>query len=541
MTPDTLLSGPRGRRLCLELAAIYAQQASGGGGSDYGPAAFFAAHIMDPDRGNSRVLFGPGAANPPQPTAGEVAALLDAVALPELVEENLLPALGAMVNTARYWQEPDGEDVLAASAPMRRALRRIAAHLLDSPLTRWWTSPMDRTGQWTVDFTDDPPRPPAADSGKAPRTAADILAHWRWSLVDEEHRATLERPSDPSANFSGTWWSRPPQELPRSTRELPGQGPWGLHLVEDAFNWEEATVAGLPVPGGARILELDSPGVWASLCREYPLEVTASKRHDWYRTTGGDREWVMPDFFRLKDRYDGVHLTMGGYLATAGRLIPIDEHRASVIAGWDPDATFWLRDMDTAAEPFQTWAMVRDYPPWSRRDQGRDQAPRSLTAPARSSWSWNHGSHQGWSGTALLGAGDEVWRRVSRDVLAWKVKTRSGFTVDAEGPVVAGQRVEVTAHFLGFTVVEPVEVLDVVVEPDRVGFSHRTLPGHPVSGEEAFIVHRERGRSGSGSGDVYLTIRSLTRAAPQQPWKALFPALAAAQKFVRRRYLRALR
>src|SRR6478736_8054199 len=32
--------------------------------------------------------------------------------------------------------------------------------------------------------------------------------------------------------------------------------------------------------------------------------------------------------------------------------------------------------------------------------------------------------------TALIGHGDEVWERACRDVLRWKVKTRSGFTVE---------------------------------------------------------------------------------------------------------------
>jgi uncharacterized protein (UPF0548 family) len=87
--------------------------------------------------------------------------------------------------------------------------------------------------------------------------------------------------------------------------------------------------------------------------------------------------------------------------------------------------------------------------------------------------------------------------------------------------------VTVTAPVLGITVVEPIEVESVVEESERTGFAYRTLPGHPVSGEEAFIVHR--------SGDeVHLTVRSLTRAAPQQPWRALYPLLRIAQRVARR-------
>ncbi|PYH01852.1 DUF1990 domain-containing protein [Arthrobacter stackebrandtii] len=234
----------------------------------------------------------------------------------------------------------------------------------------------------------------------------------------------------------------------------------------------------------------------------------------------------MPDWSAFKDKYDGVHLTVGGYLATAGVAIPVDGACSSVLAGWDPDATFWFRDVAAEAESVQRWARVQDDPAWSPLGAG----PRSLTAPARSSWTWDR---EGWSESVRLGAGEELWQRVRSDVLQWKVKTRSGFTVDTPGPVAEGQRLNVTAAFLGVRVLEPVEVVAVVDEADRAGFAYRTLPGHPVSGEEAFIVHRV-------GDEVHLTIRSLTRAAPQQPWRALFPVLKVVQRRVRRRYLRAL-
>jgi uncharacterized protein (UPF0548 family) len=60
------------------------------------------------------------------------------------------------------------------------------------------------------------------------------------------------------------------------------------------------------------------------------------------------------------------------------------------------------------------------------------------------------------------------------------------------------------------------------------------MPGHPVSGEEAFIVHRR-------GDEVHLTVRSLTRPASPQPWRALYPLLLIAQRIARRRYLRSLR
>lgn len=135
--------------------------------------------------------------------------------------------------------------------------------------------------------------------------------------------------------------------------------------------------------------------------------------------------------------------------------------------------------------------------------------------------------------SALIGSGDEVWERASHDVLLWKVKTRSGFAVDDPRPVSSGAQLTISARVMGISIREPVEVTTVVESASRVGFSYRTLPGHPVSGEEAFIVHRD-------GAEVFLTLRSLTAPAPRQPWRALFPLLRIAQAIARRRYLRAL-
>jgi len=135
--------------------------------------------------------------------------------------------------------------------------------------------------------------------------------------------------------------------------------------------------------------------------------------------------------------------------------------------------------------------------------------------------------------SALIGRGEEVWARASHDLLRWAVKTRSGFRVDGLQPVEPGAELTITARWGGVTVREPVRVASVVETASRVGISYRTRPGHPVSGEEAFIVHRT-------GEEVYLTIRSLTAPASRQPWRTAYPLLRLAQVIARRRYLRAL-
>lgn len=157
----------------------------------------------------------------------------------------------------------------------------------------------------------------------------------------------------------------------------------------------------------------------------------------------------------------------------------------------------------------------------------------SLTQVAKHVWRDRPAGYRSWERSTYLGASDGSWHRAADDVLRWEVKTRSGFTVKPSKRVSVGDRPIITVRALGLSIREPVEVVDVVDEVDRVGFAYRTLPQHPVSGEEAFIVTRT-------GATVALTIRSLTRASETWQWRAIYPVLLVAQAVARHRYLNAL-
>jgi len=163
--------------------------------------------------------------------------------------------------------------------------------------------------------------------------------------------------------------------------------------------------------------------------------------------------------------------------------------------------------------------------------------PVGATSPASATWTPPSGFRAS-ERTTEIGSGDAVWKRASAAVLEWGVKTRSGFdvaAVDGGGLRIAEDRdFRLTARLGPIGVREPVRVVAVVDRPDRCGFAYGTLPGHPVSGEEAFVVSRD------DAGVVRLTLRSLTRPGAGA-WRPLFPALLVAQRLYRRRYLRALR
>ncbi|MGW4247689.1 DUF1990 family protein [Nocardia sp. NPDC004722] len=165
-------------------------------------------------------------------------------------------------------------------------------------------------------------------------------------------------------------------------------------------------------------------------------------------------------------------------------------------------------------------------------------APVGATDIAEPVWGATAPGLRRFERTVTIGQGMELWERASDELLRWGVKRRSGFRITPLDS--SDTRVTVDAHFrisVGtkpFVIHEPVRVVAVVNTPTRRGVAYGTLPGHPVSGEEAFLLHR------SPTNTVHFTLRSLTQPAPNGPWRPLFPALLIAQHLYRHRYLRAL-
>jgi uncharacterized protein (UPF0548 family) len=167
-------------------------------------------------------------------------------------------------------------------------------------------------------------------------------------------------------------------------------------------------------------------------------------------------------------------------------------------------------------------------------DRSLTYGPVGATRPDLAAWTPPAGfrSHQS---TTRIGHGDADWTTAEAAVRRWAVKTRSGFSVEPtpDHDVVCGERCWIRLTLGPISVLEPVEVVAVTSGPSRQGFAYGTLQGHPVSGEEAFVVHR------SIDGDVWFTLRSLTRA-PHGRWRAAYPMSLVAQQYFRRRYRRAL-
>ncbi|MCW4386174.1 hypothetical protein OH146_10360 [Salinibacterium sp. SYSU T00001] len=276
---ELLLSGPRGRRLCLRLA---------GSDPDVASTLFSLAQEMDPSRGSSRryvafVSSGPASPPEPPPTLAVLVEQIRSLHRPTITRATLKEALEEAVWSAMYWQPPYGEDVVAEQPEVRDALRPIARAVMSSREVQWWRHPV-QSEQWVIDWSS--PEFPWS----LPQDAAQELARWGEAVRAEEARIAVE---DPHARVSGAWWS-----TTTVTPTTVGWIPDALDLVEDALNWEQARV--IPVRAEGRVLEVDAD-------------------------------------------------------------------TATIIAGWSPDTTIWLRDVAYDLDDAEEWMLEPQPRVWSRR------------------------------------------------------------------------------------------------------------------------------------------------------------------------------
>lgn len=253
------------------------------------------------------------------------------------------------VSNAMYWQPPLGEDVAAADPDVIAALRPVADAVAAAPASAWWNMPVDLAALRYTSRSDDdhPPSPPTLTG------ARERLQRWQAGVLEEDRAAAANRPADAAAPYSGCWWSTPAMaSVVTTTRPLPGLGSIALAWEEDSFGQRSASIWPLTATPAPRVWEVDRPEAWVRLVDLYPLDVTNARRHDWYRTTGRVGTWRIPDWSAVADDWDAVHVSVAGYLTTATRELPLDDgDAATVLAGWNPDQTWWLTESLATTTP----------------------------------------------------------------------------------------------------------------------------------------------------------------------------------------------
>ena len=182
--------------------------------------------------------------------------------------------------------------------------------------------------------------------------------------------------------------------------------------------------------------------------------------------------------------------------------------------------------------------------------------PTTLTAPLSPRWLERPDGYRNFESAYFVGRGQDTFDRCAEELLHWEVKIRSGFDIDVDGSadstdrasgssasaktahrsprVERGQELTIRVRLGPFRLPEPSRVIDVIETEDRCGFTYGTKPGHPITGEESFILIR------TADDRVFLVLRSVSRAG-LGIWRLGEPCVRLAQIIYRRRYGRALR
>ena len=168
------------------------------------------------------------------------------------------------------------------------------------------------------------------------------------------------------------------------------------------------------------------------------------------------------------------------------------------------------------------------------------ERPETLTHPLSPRWLERPDGYRHFESAYFVGHGKETFDRCAEELLHWEVKIRSGFDIDVDGSgdrpprVERGQEPTIRVRLGPFRLPEPSRVIDVFETEDRCGFTYGTKPGHPITGEESFILIR------TADDRVFLVLRSVSRAG-MGIWRLGEPFARLAQIVYRRRYGRALR
>ncbi|WP_051581666.1 DUF1990 family protein [Pseudonocardia acaciae] len=137
--------------------------------------------------------------------------------------------------------------------------------------------------------------------------------------------------------------------------------------------------------------------------------------------------------------------------------------------------------------------------------------------------------------TVRAGHGDTAFAQAREVVLGWGMQHRAGGELyPPEVRPEEGRTALVITRLGPVPLVTPCRVVWRLDDDRHAGFGYGTLPGHPVRGEEAFLVTRD------DSGDVWVTVLAFSRPAT---WYAKLagPLGRLAQRWTTARYLSAIR
>lgn len=202
---------------------------------------------------------------------------------------------------------------------------RIAAYLLTVPAADWWYQPLNTNSQtWICD-----------DPG-----------------ITRGNRLPF------STSYGHHWDSTAPAVAVTTSTRLP-QLPATVLLADHDLSPHQRPSAGTlsawhaPLKPDVRVYEIQAPVDWVNLVAHYP-----SHRTDLCLAPDLMRQWRpkelvwTPDWHAVSKDYDGVHLSVPGWLTATSRVLDVPGRDGrTVCEGWPAECTVWFRPVFTG--PFE--------------------------------------------------------------------------------------------------------------------------------------------------------------------------------------------
>jgi hypothetical protein len=262
---------------------------------------------------------------------------------------------GAAEECSAFGFSIEDEAVWSLTATGAGELRPVADALVAATGSQpWWAAPM-LSDQRFVAWDD-------RQLLRGHALAAAVIESTR-ALRDEnsaDAAPSASRVRSHRDGYGSRWWSSPPfAERSWSANALEGLWSIGLLDTSDAYgpadpaerieNGEGPTLWRLRIDPSSRIFEVNGVVDWQVLVNQFPCDVSATHGKAWSRWTGSSGPWLLPDWENVRGCYDGVHVSVGAYLSSCGIAVPVRDGY-SMLAGWMPGATLWLRDKITKSQ-----------------------------------------------------------------------------------------------------------------------------------------------------------------------------------------------
>ena len=185
------------------------------------------------------------------------------------------------------------------------------------------------------------------------------MARW-WHDLDRSDQVWLAPSADPPdasklvpdlSRFHGEA-SKPKQAFWTSTLAPKSTSPW-LYWVQFGEDQKPPPfhVWKVTVETVARVAEIHSPAEWAALARAYPSAEPGFTFHGELHPPPGAAR-VDPDWSAVSRDWDGVHLSVGGWL-TAEDVPHESAGVTTELRGWNMESTAWLRWSFSAVQPLE--------------------------------------------------------------------------------------------------------------------------------------------------------------------------------------------